>query len=134
MNPGAVTQPPVIDSRTFVVRALVARERTEAKRQRLEAQTHTTTPARQAALEALLIEFGGNDTTAQTDRLFAALRSGPLTTFEARKFLDISAPASRVLTLRAAGHNIVTLRVHEESRPGCPHCIAMYTLVQEVDE
>lgn len=52
-----------------------------------------------------------------------------ITTFEARRELDIPHVAGRIQELREAGHNIVTEWTTEEAQRGRPHRIARYVLL-----
>ena len=67
-------------------------------------------------------------------RIRDALRSGPVSTFEARRYLDIPHPAGRVKELRDAGNEIDTLLLTERSEVGRPHRIALYVLRKEVGQ
>ncbi|MFT4255637.1 MAG: helix-turn-helix domain-containing protein [Pseudoxanthomonas sp.] len=69
---------------------------------------------------------------AQRARLLKALRQGPVTTIEARRDLNIMAPAVRVFELRKRGHNIVTRPLHLHDDQGRPHSrVAQYALNAE---
>jgi len=76
-------------------------------------------------------KYSGNSKADQGTRLLEALRLLPVSTFEARRFLDVMHPAGRVQELRDAGHAIDTLRITEPSEVGRPHCIAVYVFRQE---
>lgn len=71
------------------------------------------------------------DTAAtQRARLLAWLNDHHrITTFGARRDLDIPHPAARVQELRERGHNIVTEWTTEEAQRGRPHRIARYVLL-----
>jgi len=70
-----------------------------------------------------------DDTTAaQRARLLAHLRRAPLTTLEARERLNIMHPGGRVLELRRAGYEIVTVWTHATDHDGRPHRVARYVL------
>ena len=63
-----------------------------------------------------------------------ALRLGPLSTFEARRYLDVPHPAGRIQELRVNGNDIDTLRLSERSEVGRPHNIALYLLRKEAGD
>ena len=69
-----------------------------------------------------------NSSEAQRRRLLARLRSGPMTTLQARRELDILMPAARVFELRAIGHRIDTFRTDEATESGKRHNVARYVL------
>jgi len=60
---------------------------------------------------------------SQRNRILERLRSGPLTTFQARNSLDVMHPSARIMELKAQGHNILT---HWDRVDG--HRIAKYVL------
>lgn len=76
-------------------------------------------------------KFRGESRADQATRLREALRSYSVSTFEARRYLDIMHPAGRVQELRQDGNDIETLRVSKESQIGRPHSIAVYVLRKE---
>lgn len=76
-------------------------------------------------------KYKGETRKTHAQRVLSALRLGPLSTFEARRHLDVPHPAGRVLELRNAGHEITTFRVPEQSDIGRPHTIALYVLHEE---
>ena len=82
-------------------------------------------------LDELHEKFKGNARTEQAKRLLEALRRFPVSTFEARRHLDIMHPAGRVQELRDEGHEIDTLRISERSEIGRAHSIAVYVLREE---
>jgi len=63
----------------------------------------------------------GNDCVTQRARLTAALKITPVTTYEARKFLDIYDSPARILELRKLGWQIDTQRVHQKTDAGVIH-------------
>ena len=67
-----------------------------------------------------------NSKSAQRFRLLAALRKGPVSTLEARKFCDILHPAARVQELRDRGHCIDTVWTEDFTSEGKPHRVAQY--------
>lgn len=69
----------------------------------------------------LLKRFKGNDSATQRARLTAALKVRPVTTYEARKYLDIFDCPSRILELRKLGWKIDTHRVHQKTDAGILH-------------
>lgn len=86
------------------------------------------TPGKEAALKQIREEFSGTTGRRQADRLLAALRQFPITTFEAMRQLDVYHAPARVLQLRKAGHNIITLRQRVETEAGVPHNVGLYVL------
>lgn len=76
-------------------------------------------------------QFKGDTRADQVTRLRAALRRFSISTFEARRYLDIMHPAGRVQELRDDGNDIDTLRISEHSDIGRPHIIAVYVLRRE---
>ena len=72
-----------------------------------------------------------NSSAAQRERLLAALRKGPVTTFDARGRDDVMHPGGRVMELRRMGHSIATIWTVETSDYGRPHRVAKYVLMQE---
>jgi hypothetical protein len=87
--------------------------------------------AKARALVEIRNKFRGESRADQATRLREALRVYPVSTFEARRYLDIMHPAGRVQELRESGNQIDTLRVSEESDVGRPHRIAVYVLRNE---
>jgi hypothetical protein len=75
-----------------------------------------------------LVLDDGNSSSAQRARILAALRQGPVTTFDARKRLDVPHPAGRVMELRKAGHEIATFWINDLSEVGKKHRVARYVL------
>jgi hypothetical protein len=75
-------------------------------------------------------DFSWNSTKSQCARLLAALMKGPVTTIDARRLLDIMAPAARVFTLRHRfGKNIVTTWLDDMTTEGGVHRVARYVLL-----
>ena len=72
-----------------------------------------------------------NSSAAQRERLLAALRKGPITTFDARGRYDVMHPGGRVMELRRIGHSIATIWTVETSDLGRPHRVGKYVLMQE---
>lgn len=83
-------------------------------------------------LEAIREKYEGETGATHALRILDALRLGPLSTFEARRYLDVPHPAGRVQELRDSGNEIATHRMSERSEVGRPHCIALYVLRREV--
>jgi Helix-turn-helix domain len=80
----------------------------------------------------LLNRFVGIDAPTQRARLLAALRYAPVTTYEARKYLDVYDVPARIIELRAQGFHIITLRVAQETDAGIIHRrIGLYVLQSE---
>lgn len=88
-----------------------------------------TSPEKKAALEAITQEFKGTDCETQRTRLMQAMqRLGNVTTYEARRYLDIYFPPARVKELRDMGERIKTIWVHVITEAGVRHHIGMYLL------
>lgn len=90
-----------------------------------------TPPEKAFALMALRDEMPGNDAATQRQRLLAAFRLFPVSTFEASRFLDCYHVAGRVKELRAEGHEIETHWVDAETEAGVIHRIGRYALRRE---
>lgn len=74
--------------------------------------------------------MAGNAGATQTARLLEALRYGPITTNEARRFLDVFDPAARVRDLRhKMGFEIETLWQNSVTEQGISHRVGLYCLV-----
>jgi hypothetical protein len=69
----------------------------------------------------LLNRFPGNDTKIQRTRLYLALQFAPVTTYEARKYLDLYHPNARKRELIVQGLHIDTLRVAQQTDVGVIH-------------
>lgn len=87
--------------------------------------------AKEEQLNLIRDKYKGDSRSVQAARLLEALRLFPISTFEARKHLDVMHPAGRVQELREDGHEIETLRHSERSEVGRPHSIAVYVLRME---
>lgn len=88
-------------------------------------------PVKDAALEQIRQQFSGTTGKTQCDRLLAALRLFPLTTFEAMRKLDVYHVPARVLQLRKAGHRIITLWQTVVTEAGEKHRVGLYVLQRE---
>lgn len=86
------------------------------------------TPDKEAALKEIRDQFTGTSGRSQANRLLAALRQFPVTTFEAMRLLDVYHAPARVLQLRKDGHQIITLRQRIETEAGAPHNVGQYIL------
>ena len=88
-----------------------------------------TSPEKKAALEAIRAEFKGTDCETQRTRLISALRSGlAVSTYEARRDLDIYYPPARIKELRDDGHTIKTHWQTVTTEAGDDHRIGLYVL------
>jgi hypothetical protein len=77
----------------------------------------------------LLKRFAGNEANTQRTRLYLALQHVPITSYEARKYLDIYDVPARIMELRAQGLKIDTLRVAQQTDAGVIHRrIGLYVL------
>jgi hypothetical protein len=81
--------------------------------------------------ETMFINNYCNKTESQWQRILDRLRTGPLTTLEARTELDVMHPSARCLELRKLGHNIQT---HWETvdTGKAKHRVARYVLLSGV--
>jgi hypothetical protein len=88
---------------------------------------------KQAHYAMLLKRFPGNHSGAQTVRLCNALKHSPVTSYDARKHLDVYDVPARIMELRKFGYEIETLRVAQETDAGILHRrIGLYVLQAEV--
>ena len=71
------------------------------------------------------------DTNSQRQRLLTWLLTGPISTLQARKELDIFHPAARIQELRDQGHKIITHWKTVDTGKA-KHRIASYVLLTEV--
>lgn len=73
------------------------------------------------------------DLSAEAQRIMLQerLRIGSVTTLEARRELEVLAPAARIWELRALGYAIDTVRVSQATETGITHNVAMYVLRSE---
>jgi uncharacterized protein YcaQ len=91
---------------------------------------HTTPPSKRRHLQGLAKTMAGNAGATQAARLLEALHYGPLTTNEARRFLDVFDPAARVRDLRHKhGHEIETHWQNSVTEQGVSHRVGLYCLV-----
>lgn len=90
-----------------------------------------TTEARILELAAIREKYKGETGATHAHRILEALHLGALSTFEARRYLDVPHPAGRVQELREFGNEIDALRKSEPSEIGRPHRIAVYVLRKE---
>lgn len=75
-------------------------------------------------------KHSGNSAEAQRARLLDHLKTcRTITTIEARRDLDILAPAPRIFELRKAGHEIDTVWISATTDAGVIHRVGMYILV-----
>ena len=86
------------------------------------------TPEKEAALKQIRDQFIGTSGHSQAERLLAALRRFPITTFEAMCLLDVYHVPARVLQLRKAGHQIITLWQIVTTEAGATHRVGLYIL------
>lgn len=84
-----------------------------------------------AGQESNQFDRHSTSTDAQQQRLLAALRVEPVTTFEGRTRLGVPHVAGRIRELREAGFSIITTWTTARSRMGTRHRIARYLLVGE---
>ena len=91
------------------------------------------TPEKEAILRQIRDQFIGTSGRNQAERLLAALRRFPVTTFEAMRLLDVYHVPARVLQLRRAGHQILTLWQAVTTEAGAPHRVGLYVLQKGVE-
>jgi hypothetical protein len=88
-----------------------------------------TPPAKRRHLQGLAKTMAGNSGVTQGARLLEALRYGPITTNECRRFLDVFDPAARVRDLRhKLGHEIETHWQESVTEQGVAHRVGLYVL------
>ena len=85
-------------------------------------------PAKVAALKEIQVEYRGTATRVQCERLLAALVIYPITTFEAMRHLDVYHCPARIMQLRKAGHDIITLWQSVITEAGACHRVGQYLL------
>ena len=95
---------------------------------RAQSNTSAADSTRIVRLKTIAAESPGNDVERQRDRVLAALQEGPLSTVEARRWLDVMHPAMRVLELRAIGLRIDTVWSVEPTECGRLHRMGRYVL------
>lgn len=84
---------------------------------------------KRAHYATLLKRFPGNHSGAQTVRLCNALKTAPVTSYDARKYLDVYDVPARIMELRGHGYQIETLRIAQETDAGVLHRrIGLYVL------
>ena len=94
-----------------------------------------TSPEKKAALETIRAEFKGTDSQTQRTRLMEAMkRLGNVSTYEARRYLDIHFPPARIKELRDLGEKIKTLWVNTITESGDTHLIGLYVLESGVQD
>jgi hypothetical protein len=90
-----------------------------------------TSPEKKAALEAIRAQFKGTDGDTQRARLLEALQTLPaVSTYEARRELDIYYPPARIKELRNEGYRIDTHRQLVTTEEGVDHSLGVYVLIQ----
>ena len=87
-----------------------------------------TSPEKIAFLHSCRFAIAGNTGKHQRERLLMALHRYSVTTYEAREYLDIYHPPSRVIELRALGYNIKTYRQKVFTDNGGKHNVGLYVL------
>jgi hypothetical protein len=85
-----------------------------------------TPEAKKATLEQIAKKYRGNDATNQRSRLLEALSKFPVTTLEARRYLDIMHPAGRVKELRRFGWIIETVWIAQATEQRVKHRVGLY--------
>jgi hypothetical protein len=86
-------------------------------------------PEKKAALEAIKGEFKGTDSETQRTRIIETLRRvGALTTYEARRYLDIYFPPAFAKELRDQGKRITTHWQQITTETGDLHRVGLYVL------
>lgn len=92
-----------------------------------------TPEAKKLQLESIAAKYKGNDAVDQRSRLLEAIHRHPVSTFDARRYLDVPHPAGRVMELRRCGWIIHTVRMYASSDNGKPHRIGVYIFGGRVD-
>ena len=95
---------------------------------------HEAEAGKVSRLNEIRLQYNGNALVNQRSRFLLALNEFPISTQEARRYLDIMHPGGRVMELRRCDWNIVTIRVTENSECGKPHSVARYVLKGRSDE
>lgn len=90
--------------------------------------TSASNSTRIARLKTIAADLPGNDVETQRERILTALQEGPVSTVEARRWLDVMHPAMRVLELRNSGLSIDTVWSIEPTECGRLHRMARYVL------
>ena len=93
---------------------------------------HVTGTEKIARLYEIRELFKGDSAVNQRARLLQAITEYPVSTLEARQYLDILHPAGRIQELRDSAWKIDTVRVAEQTECGKPHNVARYVLLVEV--
>ncbi len=90
-----------------------------------------TSPEKKAALEAIRAQFKGTDGATQRAVLLEALEVFPsVSTYEARRELDIYYPPARIKELRNEDYRIDTHRQLVTTEAGVDHSVGGYVLIQ----
>lgn len=76
-------------------------------------------------------DISNSEKSQQRALILDALRSGPLTTIQARDQLAVLSPASRVMELRRAGYVIETRKVKAFDADGRAHRVGVYELIAD---
>ena len=120
-----------MDSRSFVLLRRRAVERRAAR----NPEVVTTTPEKLLIFAAALRRWPGHAGDDQRSRLLSVMRRTPISTFQARTYLDCAAPSQRIGELRETCPHIVVTKVFDVMNPGGSlHVCALYTLVHDDGE
>jgi hypothetical protein len=93
---------------------------------------YQTSQAKRRFLEKLARTMPGNAGFTQCQRLLEALRKHPISTAEARRFMDVYDPASRIRDLRHKhGVEVDTHWWRGVTEQGVSHRIGRYVLIAE---
>lgn len=106
--------------------AAVQRKREQEARQK--APIEVTPIDRRTRLLQLLRDNKGNATDTQCRRVLLALESGPCTSLELRRYLDVIQVSTRVHELRKRGFEIETMWVQQATDAGKLHRVGLYVL------
>jgi hypothetical protein len=90
--------------------------------------------AKKAKLEQIAQKYRGNAASNQRSRLLEGIHHCPVSTFDARRHLDVPHPAGRIMELRRCGWIIHTIWTRASSDCGEQHRIAVYVFGGRVDE
>jgi len=88
-----------------------------------------TSAAKKYILTAIRKAHPGVSAEAQRERLHTALLQGPVSTFEASRYLDTYCPTKRIAEMRREGLNIETVTEITVTESGDKHRVGRYVLM-----
>lgn len=92
----------------------------------------TTPTKKRHALIAIRKAHPGVSAQAQRERLHTAMQQGPVSTFEAMRYLDTYCPTKRIAEMRRDGLHIETVTQITVTESGERHRIGQYVLMPGV--